>query len=55
MEQLLTDVGVRGVFDISPGSAALAEAALRLGISYVGVAAKSTHAKWLGYGSTAWQ
>ena len=48
MEQLLTDFGVCGVFHISPGPAALAEAALRVGISYVGVTAKSTHAKWLG-------
>ena len=46
VEQLLTDVDVRGVFDISPGSSALAEAALRLGISYVSVTTKSTHAKW---------
>ena len=48
LEQLLTDFDMRAVFDISPGSGALAEAALRLGISYVGVTTTSTHAKWLG-------
>ena len=32
MEQLLTGFDVRGVFVISPGSAALVEVALRLGI-----------------------
>ena len=47
-EQLLLDFDIRGVFDVSPGSGCLAEAALRLGICYVGVTTKATHAKWLG-------
>ena len=47
-EQMLQDFDIRAVFDASPGSGALAEAALRLGISYVGVTTSSTHAKWLG-------
>jgi hypothetical protein len=47
-EQLLVDFDIRGIFDISPGSGALAEAALRLGVCYVGVTTKTTHAKWLG-------
>ena len=47
-EQLLLDFDIRVVFDVSPGSGCLAEAALRLGICYVGVTTKATHAKWLG-------
>ena len=47
-EQLLLDFDIRGVFDVYPGSGCLAEAALRLGICYVGVTTKATHAKWLG-------
>ena len=46
-EQILTDFDIRCVFDVSPASGALAEAALRLGICYVGVTTKATHAKWL--------
>ena len=46
-EQLLQDFDIRGVFDLSPGAGCLAEAALRLGICYVGVTTKATHAKWL--------
>ena len=47
-EQLLIDFDIRACFDVSPGSGALAEAALRLGICYVGVTTKAMHAKWLG-------
>ena len=47
-EELLLDFDIRGVFDLSPGSGCLAEAALRLGICYVGVTTKAAHAKWLG-------
>ena len=47
-EQLLTDFDIHGVFDVSPGSGACAEAAMRLGICYVGVTTKAAHAKWLG-------
>jgi hypothetical protein len=46
-EQLLADFDARSVFDVSPGSGALAEACLRLGISYVGVTTRMTHATWL--------
>jgi len=48
LEELLLNFDIRGVFDLSPGSGALAEAALRLGICYVGVTTKAAHAKWLG-------
>ena len=48
LEQLLTDFDIRSIFDVSPGSGALAEAALRLGICYVGVTTNRTHARWLG-------
>ena len=44
---MLADVDARSVFDVSPGSGALAEACLRLGIDYVGVATRATHATWL--------
>jgi len=47
-EQILTDFEIRAIFDVSPGSGALAEAALRLGICYVGVTTNSTHTRWLG-------
>ena len=46
-EQMLADFDVRSVFDVSPGSGALAEACLRLGITYVGVTTRPTHATWL--------
>ena len=47
-EQMFTDFDIHGVFDVSPGAGAAAEAALRLGICYVGVTTKTAHAKWLG-------
>ena len=46
-EQLLSDLDVTSVFDLSPGSGALAEACLRLGATYAGVTAKAEHARWL--------
>ena len=46
-EKLLLDFGVRSIFDLSPGSGASAEAALKLGVMYVGVTTSPTHAKWL--------
>ena len=46
-EQMLADYDVRSIFDVSPGSGALAEAAMALGITYVGVTTRPTHAKWL--------
>ena len=48
LEQILVDFDIRAVFDVSPGSGALAEAALRLGICYVGVTTDTSHARWLG-------
>ena len=47
-EQIFTDFDIHGVFDVSPGSGACAEAALRLGICYVGVTTKTAHSRWLG-------
>ena len=47
-EQILQDFDIRCVFDVSPGSGALAEAALRQGICYVGVTTDTTHTRWLG-------
>ena len=47
-EQILSDFGIRTVFDLSPGSGALAEACLRMGLTYAGVTCKQTHCRWLG-------
>ena len=46
-EQLLLDFDIRSIFDVSPGSGGLAEAALKLGVMYVGVTTSQTHTKWL--------
>ena len=47
LEALLEDLDIAAVFDVSPGSGALAEACLRLGVQYVGVTTSDTHNRWL--------
>ena len=46
-EQFLVDFDFKAIFDLSPGSGGLAEAALRKGCAYVGVTTSTEHAKWL--------
>ena len=48
LARVVVDFDIRVVFDVPPGSWALAEAALRLGICYVGVTTDATHTSWLG-------
>ena len=43
----MEDLDVSAIFDVSPGSGALAEACLRLGLQYVGVTTSDTHNRWL--------
>jgi hypothetical protein len=45
--QLLEDFDIEAVFDVSPGTGALLEAALRKGVRYVGVTTSDTHNAWL--------
>ena len=45
--ELLNDLDISAIFDCSPGSGALAEAAMQLGIHYAGVCANSHHMVWL--------
>ena len=44
---LVADLDVGAIFDCSPGSGALAEAAMRAGVHYAGVCANGKHVSWL--------
>ena len=44
---LVADLDVGAIFDCSPGSGALAEAAMCAGVHYVGVCANDKHKPWL--------
>ena len=44
---LIEDLDIGAIFDCSPGSGALAEAAMQHGIHYAGVCANSHHMVWL--------
>ena len=46
-KRLMTDVKARAVFDMTPGSGALARACMEEGISYAGVCRTPVHASWL--------
>ena len=44
---LIEDLDVGAIFDVSPGTGALAEAAMKHGIHYGGVCANAHHMAWL--------
>lgn len=44
---MLTDFKIKAVFDMTPGSGALAEACLSLGLTYHGVCLNTKHMHWL--------
>ena len=45
--QLLTELGAKCVVDVTPGSGALAEAAVSMGIQYCGFVTNPGHLGWL--------
>lgn len=45
--QLLTDLDIKCIIDLSPGSGSLARAALSSGVQYVGVVRSAEHSSWL--------
>ena len=45
--RILTDAGVKCVVDITPGSGVLAEACMKIGVTYHGMLFDQTHYKWL--------
>ncbi len=45
--QILEDVDAKAVYDLTPGTGALASACLIAGITYVGVARNADHRQWL--------
>ena len=44
---LMSDVKAKAVFDLTPGSGALARACMELGTNYAGLARSSEHCSWL--------
>ena len=45
--QMLSELDIKGVVDLTPGSGALAEASMTLGCQYFGLVADPVHMGWL--------